>query len=99
MSQTSSVTTALSLTLEMEHAATLENWVEVARLSLERSPLLMSLQPQQEPEALAAIRRIQSIDAVILSNARVSRDAMVAEFGEAIKRVRSVNAYHRVARM
>jgi len=58
----------------------------------------MSMGALQMPAALAAIHRIQAIDACILAIATAMRTGLLAEYGAAMQRVRPVSAYHRIAR-
>lgn len=51
----------LDLTLQMEHAAQLDDWEGAARIARERNPLLMSIGAPGSDEAKAAIERIRAL--------------------------------------
>ena len=98
MNQISSVERLLSMTLAIEHAASLADWPEAARLTEERSALLMTLSAQQDPVTLEMIRKIQAIDAAILANAKTTQVELEIEFGNAIGRTKAAQQYLRTAR-
>src|SRR5258707_735708 len=85
---------ALGLTEAIEAAVSQGDWLRAAALAEERSPLLMSLQPEQTPEAIETIRRIQRIDAVVTEQARTGQDRLAAQHNVAIQRIESVSMYH-----
>jgi flagellar protein FliT len=97
MNQTQLVQRIYELTLEIDHAVSLADWQEAARLAAVRSPLLMSISAQQEPAALALIRRIQAIDNARMEEMRVTRNELEAEYAVAMERTRAASQYHRVA--
>lgn len=99
MNQTELVERLLSMTREIEQAASLADWPEAARLSEARSPLLMSLAAEQEPAALEKIRQIQAMDAALLANAEITQNELQTEFEAAIGRTRAAGEYQRMARM
>jgi hypothetical protein len=99
MNQTETVERVLSITREIEQAASLADWQEAARLTEARSPLLMSLSADQEPVALEMIRQIQAIDAALLANAETTQDELHIEFEAAIGRTKAAREYQRIARM
>jgi len=98
MNQTELVQRVLSITQEIEQAASLADWAEAARLTETRSPLLMSLTADQEPATLEMIRQIQAIDAVLLAEAEVTQNELHIEFEAAIGRTRAAGEYQRMAR-
>ena len=63
---------AFDLTRAMQSAADARDWVRVAALVDERSPLLMNLSGEQTPEALDRVRQIMAIDASITAALRTS---------------------------
>jgi flagellar protein FliT len=99
MNQTELIERLLSMTREIEHAASLADWPEAARLTEERSPLLMSLSADQEPAALEMIRRIQAIDEALLADAETTQNELHIEFEAAMGRTRAAGEYQRIARL
>ncbi|HYS62604.1 MAG TPA: flagellar protein FliT [Paraburkholderia sp.] len=99
MNQTELVERVLSITRDIEQAASLADWPEAARLTEARSPLLMSLTTEQEPAALEMIRRIQAIDAALLADAATTQNELHIEFEAAIGRTKAAGEYQRVARL
>jgi flagellar protein FliT len=97
MEQAALVERVVALTGEIEHAAALDNWVEAARLTEVRSPLLMSLSARQPPAALEAIRSLMTRNAALLANAQSSQAELQAEFSHAMGRTKAVSLYHRTA--
>jgi flagellar protein FliT len=89
----------LALTEEIDHAARIADWQRAALLSEQRSPLLMSFAPQQSPEALALIRRIQALDGVTLRGAQTAQSELATEFRAAMDRTNAANRYNSVALM
>jgi flagellar protein FliT len=96
--QTQLVQQVFELTRDIEQAVSLADWRRAAAIAEQRSPLLMSIAAQQEPAALAMIRRIQTADEATLADARQSKAALETEYREAMNRTQSVSQYHRVAR-
>ncbi|RKF42763.1 flagellar protein FliT [Paraburkholderia fungorum] len=99
MNQTELIERLLSMTREIEHAASLADWPEAARLTEERSPLLMSLSADQEPAALEMIRRIQAIDEALLADAETTQNELHVEFEAAMGRTKAAGEYQRIARL
>lgn len=99
MNQTELVERVLSITREIEQAASLADWPEAARLTDARSPLLMSLTAEQEPAALDMIRQIQAADAALLADAQTTQTELHIEFEAAIGRTKAAGEYQRIARM
>ncbi|MFM0043210.1 flagellar protein FliT [Paraburkholderia sediminicola] len=99
MNQTELIERLLSMTREIEHAASLADWPEAARLTEARSPLLMSLSAEQEPAALDMIRRIQAIDAALLADAETTQNELHTEFEAAMGRTKAAGEYQRIARL
>lgn len=99
MNQTELIEGLLSMTREIEHAASLADWPEAARLTEERSPLLMSLSADQEPAALEMIRRIQAIDEALLADAETTQNELHIEFEAAMGRTKAAGEYQRIARL
>ncbi|MBJ9591189.1 flagellar protein FliT [Burkholderia seminalis] len=84
---------ALHLTHAMQSASALRDWERVAALAGARSPLLMSLAPEQTPAALDTIRRIMDIDASITQDAQADRDRLAQQFTASRERIRAASAY------
>ncbi|MFM0213304.1 flagellar protein FliT [Paraburkholderia sediminicola] len=99
MNQTELIERLLSMTREIEQAASLADWPEAARLTEARSPLLMSLSADQEPAALEMIHRIQTIDDALLADAETTQNELHIEFEAAMGRTRAAGEYQRIARM
>jgi hypothetical protein len=99
INQTELVERVLSITREIEQAASLADWPEAARLTETRSPLLMSLTADQEPAALDMIRQIQAIDAALLADAAVTQNELHIEFEAAMGRTKAAGEYQRMARL
>jgi flagellar protein FliT len=99
MNQPELVERVLSMTRDIEQAASLADWPQAARLTEARSPLLMSLTADQEPAALDMIRQIQAIDAALLADAETTQNELHIEFEAAIGRTRAAGQYQQVARM
>ncbi|HEX7909815.1 MAG TPA: flagellar protein FliT [Paraburkholderia sp.] len=99
MTQTELVERVLSMTRDIEQAASLADWPEAARLTEARSPLLMSLTADQEPAALDLIRQIQAADAALLADAVTTQTELHIEFEAAIGRTKAAGEYQRMARM
>jgi hypothetical protein len=99
MNQSELVERLLSITQEIEQAASLADWPEAARLTEARSPLMMSLSADQEPVALEMIRRIQAIDESLLADAETTKNELYIEFEAAIGRTKAAGEYQRIARM
>jgi hypothetical protein len=99
MNQTKLVERLLSMTRQIEQAASLANWPEAARLTEARSPLLMSLSADQEPAALEAIRHIQAINAALCADAEVTQKELTIEYEAALGRTRAAGAYQQMARL
>jgi hypothetical protein len=97
MDQTRLVEQALALTEEIDHAARIADWQRAARLSEQRSPLLMALAPEQSPEALALIRRIQAIDDATLREAMIAQSELAAEYRAAMDRTQAAHSYNSMA--
>jgi hypothetical protein len=99
LNQTELVQRVLSITREIEQAASLADWPEAARLTEARSPLLMSLTAEQDPAALEMIRQIQAIDAAMLADAETTQNELHIEFDAAIGRTKAAGEYQRMARL
>ncbi|AUT69925.1 flagellar protein FliT [Paraburkholderia hospita] len=89
-----SLTRALDLTHALESAVSQQDWARASAIVEERSPLLMSLRPEQTPEALDKIRAIQRIDAGISQQTRTGMDRLTERHGDALRRIKSVSMYH-----
>jgi len=75
---------AFDLTRAMQSAADARDWVRVAALVDERSPLLMNLSGEQTPDVLDQVRQIMAIDASITEHAQTDRDRLAAEIEEVL---------------
>jgi flagellar protein FliT len=97
--QTQLVTQVYELTLEIEAAAQLSDWQRAARLASERSPMLHAISATQALPSLALIRRIQTLDAVRLAEARAAQAELAAEYRTAIAAVGAARQYQQVSRL
>jgi hypothetical protein len=75
---TDTLSRAFDLTRAMQSAADARDWVRVAALVGERSPLLMSLSGEQTPDALDRVRQIMAIDASITAHAQADHHRLTA---------------------
>lgn len=97
MDQTQLVERVFELTQAIAEAGQIADWQRAARLAEERSPLVHSIQPQQNPTALALIRRIQAMDSTLLNEARTTQAELAEEFQAAVRRTSAAQQYNRVA--
>lgn len=97
MSQTQLVERVFELTQEIAEAGQIADWERAARLAEERSPLVHSIQPEQDSTALVLIRRIQAMDGTLLSEARSTQEELSEEFQSAVQRTKAAQQYNRVA--
>ncbi|WP_269503700.1 flagellar protein FliT [Burkholderia sp. IMCC1007] len=88
-----------ALTDDIEHAASMADWAEAARLAEVRSPLLTTLTANQPPEGLAAVRRIQASNERIFAEAHLAQRELADEYQAAMGRVQAVSEYHDMARL
>lgn len=86
------------LTDAIEHAAAMADWAEAARLAEKRSPLVMALSPDQSPEGLATVRRMQASNDRIFGEARLAQQQLTDEFNAAIGRAQAAGQYQDMAR-
>ncbi|WP_107311252.1 flagellar protein FliT [Burkholderia metallica] len=86
---------AFDLTRAMQSAADARDWVRVAALADERSPLLMNLSGEQTPDALDQVRQIMAIDASITEHAQTDRDRLAAEFAQSQERIKAASQYQK----
>lgn len=98
MSQKALIEQVHKLTQDIGHAAAVADWPNAARLAEERSPLLMSIGPTQDPAALALIRRIQATDAAVLDAAGTARVELQAEFNQSRRQADAASQYLKAAR-
>ena len=86
-----------ALTGEIRVAANTADWTLAARLTDERSPLLMSLRGPVDNASLSLIREIQAMDADLLANADGARNRLVQQQNQSIQTISATNQYNRVA--
>jgi flagellar protein FliT len=98
MEQNALIEQLLALTLAIEHAATLADWPEAARLVEERSPLFTSLQREQDAAAMGKIDRIRAIDAAVTANAKLTQTELQTEYSGAMRQVQAASKYQQAAR-
>ena len=97
MDQKTLVERVFQMTQAIGHAAALADWPEAARLTEERSPLLMSIVREQDAASLELVGQIQAMDAAIVANAGTTRDELQAEYRVALGRVNAASQYNQVA--
>ncbi|CAB3758465.1 flagellar protein FliT [Burkholderia sp. MSh2] len=97
MEQTELIARLDALTDALEHAAAMSDWIEAARLVDVRDPLIASLAADQPPAGLAAIRRMQTSNDRIFSDAQRAQQELADEYHAAMGRVQAVSQYQRVA--
>jgi hypothetical protein len=98
MTQADLVARVLALTQRIEAAAQAADWDGAAALADERAPLLMSIEPQQTPDALATIRRIQHIDATVAALLQDAQSALSADYSRSLRRAQAAATYQQAAR-
>jgi hypothetical protein len=96
MNTEESLVHAVRLTHAIDSAVQQGDWLRAEALVAERSPLLMSLQPNQPPHALAMIREIQTLDAQITTRSKVGFDSLSNQNAEAMQRIKSTRQYLKV---
>lgn len=99
MDQPTLLSRVWELTQAIEHAATMADWCGAAHLVETRSPLLMSLNASQTPDALAIIRRIQAIDSAIMADAKTTQQELQTEFQVALGRTEAAGQYQQIAQL
>ncbi|ENH6340838.1 flagellar protein FliT [Burkholderia vietnamiensis] len=92
---TDNLSRAFDLTRAMQSAADARDWVRVAALVGERSPLLMSLSGEQTPDALDRVRQIMAIDASITAHAQADHHRLTAEFAQSQERIKAASLYQK----
>jgi flagellar protein FliT len=97
MEQAKLIEALLAKTEEIEFAATMLDWTKAAQLADERTALLHRLSPEQTPEAMESIRRIQASAATLFTRAREAQDTLQTEYRTAMGRVKNVGMYQRTA--
>jgi hypothetical protein len=85
------------ITKAIEQAAAVGEWEEAARLSDERSPLVMSLSAQQPAVVLSRLREVHAIDALVAQAAQHAQHALSVEYSATLQATRNVSQYHRIA--
>ncbi|CAB3762635.1 flagellar protein FliT [Burkholderia puraquae] len=97
MQQTELIAQLDALTDAIEHAATMADWIEAARLVDIREPLVASLAADQPPAGIAAIRRIQASNERIFADAQRAQQELTDAYQAAMGRVQAVGQYQSVA--
>ncbi|AOJ61192.1 hypothetical protein WJ32_01110 [Burkholderia ubonensis] len=90
---TDTLSRAFDLTRAMQSATDARDWVRVAALADERSPLLMGLSSDQTPDALDLLRQIMAIDASITEQAHADRNRLSVEFAQSRDRIKAASLY------
>jgi hypothetical protein len=88
-----SLARAYELTRTLVVAVESGDWQLASDLVEERSPLIMSLNRDQDEESLAAIRAIQAMDASVMGRAHSAHAAMSTEFADAKQRIAAAGFY------
>ncbi|MBN3836457.1 flagellar protein FliT [Burkholderia sp. Ac-20344] len=97
MEQTELIAQLDALTDAIEHAATMADWIEAARLVDMREPLVAALAADQPPAGIAAVRRIQASNERIFADAQRAQQALTDAYQAAMGRVQAVGQYQSVA--
>jgi hypothetical protein len=92
------VSRVLALTQRIEAAARAADWDDAAALADQRAPLLMSIEPEQTPDALVSIRQIQHIDATVTALLQDAQAALSAEYSRSLRRAHAAATYQQAAR-
>lgn len=85
------------ITKAIEQAAAVGEWEEAARLSGERSPLVMSLGAQQPAAVIARLKEIHAIDELVAQAAQAAQHALGEEYSASLQATRNVSQYQRIA--
>jgi hypothetical protein len=93
------VTRALQLTHEIHDAVRQLDWLRAGELVAERSPLLMTLKPDQSAHVIEMIREIQALDEDITVRARAGVETLTRETAQARQRIRSASQYQAMSRL
>ncbi|KVK96903.1 hypothetical protein WT21_24095 [Burkholderia territorii] len=88
-----SLTRALALTQALADAVSHDAWERAAELVNERAALLMSLDADQTPDALAIVREIQRLDAHITELAMAGRERLMTNHRVAMQRIDAASRY------
>ncbi|QSN61431.1 flagellar protein FliT [Caballeronia sp. M1242] len=99
MSQRDMLTHAASLTRAMAAAAAAGDWIEAARLSELRSPIIMQLENDLDPVTLQTASEIQTLDAALMQTAQAARMSLGKTYREATARVDAASRYQQAARL
>ncbi|MGR3908554.1 flagellar protein FliT [Burkholderia sp. SR8] len=95
----SSLTRALALTHALADAVSHDAWEHAATLVNERAALLMSLDANQTPQALAIVREIQRLDADITERAKAGRERLMTNHRLALQRIDAASRYQSTGMM
>lgn len=87
------LTRAYELTRTLVAALDAGDYRFASDLADQRSPLLMSLAPQQSDEGLAIIREIMAMNATIVDKAAIARNAILTGYHDAQRRVAAAGQY------
>lgn len=98
MDQNSLIEQLLAMTLDIEHAATMANWQEAARVTEERSPLFAHLTKEQDAVSMQKINRIRAIDAAVAANAKTTQVELQVEYNDMMRKAQSASKYLQGAR-
>lgn len=93
------LTHAASLTRAMAAAAAAGDWIEAARLSELRSPIIMQLENDLDPVTLQTASEIQTLDAALMQTAQAARMSLGKTYREATARVDAASRYQQAARL
>ncbi|HDR9100003.1 TPA: flagellar protein FliT [Burkholderia vietnamiensis] len=86
-----------ALTDAVEHAATMADWIEAARVADARGSLIALLSADQPPVGIAAIRRMQASNDRIFADAQHAQQQLTDEYQAAMSRVQAVGQYQSIA--
>ncbi|RXV72431.1 flagellar protein FliT [Burkholderia stabilis] len=97
MEQTELIAQIDALTDAIEHAAAMADWTEAVRLVDARWSLVAMLAAVQQPDGIAAIRRMQTSNERIFTDAQRAQQELTDEYQAAMSRVQAVGQYQAIA--
>jgi flagellar protein FliT len=95
MNQHEQIQRAWALTEEIEAAADASDWARAAALTVERSPLLMSLTSDQPAESLATIRKIQTSIEWMTKRTQTEQTILNATYLKSMGRAQAAKQYQK----
>jgi flagellar protein FliT len=97
MNQQELIQNAWALTEAIEEAVDAQDWPRAAELTQARSPLLMALDADQPPDALATIRRIQTSIESMMGRTRVAQVMLSTAYRKSMDQAQAASRYQKGA--